>query len=442
MGKVANNHTMKQEDISELLVEKARQAQTVVRLKGGDVYVFGRGGEEGEVLHQAGIEFEVVPGISSSIGGIAYAGIPITHRGIARSFHVITGHHKDGVANIPYDLYAKLSGTLVFLMGMGNLDNICNGLMDNGMDKSMPVAIVEKASSVNQRTTVGNLSNIAKIAKEVGAKAPGLIVVGKVVEKRESLSFFETKPLFGKKVIVTRARVQESALVESIKDLGGEAITMPVIKINPIIDSGLDVEINEIERYSYLILTSYNSVKIFFESLSKMGLDSRKLAGLKIVAVGNKTDEALKAHGISADIVPEKFVSESIYETLKDKLTKDDRVLLPISDNARDFLSDKLGEICDVKRVGIYKTIKANLDYSNEIQMIEDGQIDYLTFTSSSTVENFVDVIGKENLGLLDGIKIISIGPITSKKIIEFGLKIYAEAKEHNIDGIIKELVL
>jgi uroporphyrinogen III methyltransferase / synthase len=440
VGKQANNHAMAQADINALIVEKAQNNVCVVRLKGGDPYVFGRGGEEGQALFEANIDFDVVPGITSAIGGIAYAGIPITHRGVATSFHVITGHRKAGGGVLDFELYAKLNGTLVFLMGIGNLENIVGGLMSHGMDKAMPVAIVENASRTFQRTTVGILSDICKKAEQADVKSPGLIVVGKVVEKREALNFFENKPLFGKTVVVTRARAQASALVEKIEDLGGEAIEMPVIAIEKQDCKDLTKQIENLSGYQYTIFTSANAVDIFFETLFSLNKDARAFKSCKIVAVGSATNCALKHYGIVADFVPDRFVAESVFDLLKDKVKKTDRVLLPTSKNARNFLAKSLSKICEVNRVDIYKTVKVKNDYSETITAIENKQIDYITFTSSSTVKNVVDVIGIERLHILDRVKLISIGPITSKTMDAYGLKNYKQASEYTIDGIIKEL--
>ncbi len=440
VGKQAGKHTMRQEDINQLIVDKAMAGKTVVRLKGGDPYVFGRGGEEGEALAAAGIAFEVVPGITSVIGGLAYAGIPVTHRGMATSFHVITGHRQPSSDSLDYDIYAKLKGTLVFLMGIGNIENICSGLQKGGMDADAPAAVVHRASSPMQRTVVGTLGTLAHDAAENGITAPGLIVIGDVVTKRDALSFFEKKPLFGKKIIVTRARAQSSQLMERISELGGQSIEMPMIETRPIQAERLSAEIARLANYTYVIFTSENGVDIFFDALRKAGKDARALGKAKIAVIGKGTAKALEAHGIAADYMPWEFVGEALVDMLKNILKPDDKILIPRAGNARPYLVDTLKKIAPVTEIKIYETVRADADYSAVKAMLACGEIDYITFASSSTVENFVAEMGEKAQSKLGGAKLISIGPQTSQKIEEHGLCVYAQANEYTIDGILEVL--
>ena len=442
VGKQSKNHTKTQDEINEIITENAKGGKVVTRLKGGDPYVFGRGGEEGEFLRERGIEFEVVPGITSAIGGLCYAGIPITHRDFASSFHVITGHLKDEDEELDWKNLASLQGTLVFLMGVSNLQNICENLIREGKDKSTPAAIINWATTPKQKVVVGNLENIYSKAISENIKPPSLIVVGGVVGLRESLNFFEEKPLFGRNVVVTRARAQSSSLVEKISELGGNTIEFPTIKIEEITpNEELDREIENLEKYTYLIFTSENGVEISFKRLFELNFDSRKLCNLKVVAIGPATFNAIRKHGIIPDIMPERFVGEAVVEELKKTLTKEDKILMPRASAARDYLFEELSKICEVVECKTYRTVKGEGDREEILELLEKDKIDYITFTSSSTVKNFIEIIGKESLSKLSNVKLISIGPITSKTIGDFGLRVHKEAEEYTIDGVVKAIV-
>ncbi|MEG2353005.1 MAG: uroporphyrinogen-III C-methyltransferase [Clostridium sp.] len=442
VGKKSRYHTKTQEEINDIIAKEAKSGKIVTRLKGGDPYVFGRGGEEGEYLHEREIDFEVVPGITSAIGGLCYAGIPITHRDYASSFHVITGHLKDEGKELEWDVLAKLSGTLVFLMGVSNLENICSRLIENGKDKETPAAIINWAARSYQRVVTGNLSNLHGKAMEQKIGSPSLIVIGGVVNLRESLNFFEEKPMFGKNILVTRSRSQSSKLSEKIFDLGGNAIEFPTIEIKEITPNyELEEDINNLENYNYIAFTSENGVNIFIKKLYSMNYDFRKLAGSKIIAIGSATAAKLRDNGLIADIVPSKYIGEALVRELAPMLNKKDRILIPRAKDAREFIVTELSKHCEVKEVKIYETIKGNGNREELLELLEEGRLHYITFTSSSTVKNLVEIIGEENLNNLNKVKIISIGPITSKTIEDYGLNIYKEAKEYTINGMIDLLV-
>ena len=443
VGKASSNHALPQDKINEVITNKAKEGKTVTRLKGGDPYVFGRGGEEAEFLLDNGIEFEVVPGITSAIGGLCYAGIPITHRDYASSFHVITGHLKDDENDeLNWNALANNEGTLVFLMGISNLKKISNKLIKEGKSKDTPVALISWATRYNQSVVTGNLEDIYDIAMKEGVKPPTLIVVGSVVNLRKKLNFFENKPLFGKNILVTRARAQSSKLATKIMDLGGNPIEIPTIRIEKVDDNKeLENEINNISNYNYLILTSQNGVNIFFDKLYEMNLDSRCLANMKICAIGPATEKELRNRGIIADIVPEKFVAEAMYDKLKNMLNSTDKILIPRSANSRDFLVEKLREICTVKEVHTYKTEMENKYKEEIISLLNENNLDYITFTSSSTVSNFIDIIGVDNIDKLKNVKIISIGPITSNKAKELGLNVYKEPTNYTINDLINCII-
>lgn len=441
VGKASSNHLLPQDEINRLIADKALEGKIVTRLKGGDPYVFGRGGEEAEILRDKGIDFEVVPGITSAIGGLGYAGIPITHRDHASSFHVVTGHSRnDGkeTKEINWKALANVKGTLVFLMGVANLKHISENLIKEGKDKNTPVAFISWATRYNQKVVTATLENAYEVAVKEDVKPPTLIVVGTVVNLREKLNFFEEKPLFGKNIVVTRSRTQSSALVEQISDLGGNPIEIPTIKIKKIEENHqLEVEINKLKEYTYIVFSSKNAVEIFFDKLNEMGYDSRALYNTKICAVGAETAKYLKCKGINADIVPKKYIAEGLYEELKDIIQEDDKILIPRAKNARDFLVKKLSEKCFVKEVITYESV---IDYSKKeeaLNIIENENVDYITFASSSTVKNFMTLIGEDNIKKLSQIKIISIGDITSKTIEEFGLEVYKQSNEATIVSMI-----
>ena len=446
VGKASSNHTLPQEDINRVIADKAKEGKIVTRLKGGDPYVFGRGGEEGQLLKEEGIDFDVVPGITSAIGGLCYAGIPITHRDHASSFHVITGHLRDDDKENPeinWNALANTRGTLVFLMGVANLNKISENLIKEGKSKDTPVALISWATRYNQRVITSTLEDVYETAIRENVKPPTLIAIGTVVELRDTLNFFEKKPLFGKNIMVTRSRTQSSSIVEKIMDLGGNPIEIPTIKIEKIENNTeLENEIKNINDYTYLVLTSKNGVEIFFDKLEEMNLDARSLANLKICAIGSATAKEIKSRGINPDIVPKKFVAESLFDELKDKLRKEDKILIPRAKNARDYLIDKLSEICTVKEVHTYESVIDTSKREEILDILDNEQLDYITFASSSTVRNFVEIIGKDNLDKIENSKVISIGPITSATANELNIEIYKEAQNATIDKIVEAIII
>jgi uroporphyrinogen III methyltransferase/synthase len=445
VGKRAGNHAMRQEDINALLVQKGLEGKLVLRLKGGDPYVFGRGGEEGEDLYDAGVPFEVIPGITSVIGGLAYAGIPITHRDCVSSFHVITGHLKsnayDGSSDLDWPVLGKLKGTIVFLMGVKNLEKICEELVKNGMNPDMPVAVVHRASTPYQRVVTGNLTTIYDIATTAKITAPSLIVVGEVVNKRQKLRFFDEKPLFGKNIIITRSREQSSQMVEKITELGGNAIEFPTIKIVPINEAACDEKVKCLKDYSHIIFTSINGVEIFFDSLTRCGKDARAFGNLHITAIGEGTKKALLARGLQADFVPDKYVGEELVSGLAPLLNKDSRVLIPRSKNARIYVVEELSKICPVDEIQSYETIREDHATVDPLEMLNNKEIDYITFTSSTTVEFFVEKIGAAHIDAINSAKAVSIGPQTSKKCLELGIDVDIEAETYTIQGMLDAIL-
>ncbi|MBU5427534.1 uroporphyrinogen-III C-methyltransferase [Tissierella pigra] len=442
VGKASKNHIKTQDEINEIIYQEAKDGNLVVRLKGGDPYVFGRGGEEGIYLYDRGIEFEVVPGVTSAIGGLCYAGIPITHRDIATSFHVITGHLKDEEEELDWKSLSALKGTLVFLMGVSNLKNISENLMKNGKSKDTPTAIINWGTTSNQKTVIGRLSNIYDKAIEENIKPPSLIVVGDVVGLREKLNFFENKPLLGKNIVITREKSHASETINKIEELGGNVISFPTIKVEKISpNEELDKSIINITNYSYLIFTSVNGVNIFFQRFFQLGMDIRTLANIKIAAVGSKTAAAMGKYGINPEIVPNEFVAEGLIDELSKVLSKEDNVLIPRAKIGRNELIDELSQIATINDLKIYHTVKDEENKEKIMDILNDLDSYYLLFTSSSTFTNFSEIL-KEDVGpALEKGKIISIGPITTKTIEEAGYSVYKQAKEYTIDGILELLI-
>ncbi len=456
VGKETGHHVMKQEEINSLLVELGSNYQCVVRLKGGDPYVFGRGGEEGEFLRSADIEFEVVPGITSAIGGLAYAGIPITQRNIATSFHVITGHTSNQSKPIQYEHLAKLNGTLVFLMGVRNLSSIVANLLSNGKTSNTPVAIIYKASTPDQKVYIGELSNIVKIAKKEKVKPPSLIVVGEVVNYREVLSFYENKPLFGKHILVTRSRDKQSKMSDELLALGAKVTQLPTIKIKTINDDLLENEINEINKYTGIVFTSGMAVTIFFEKMKKLKLDARYLGSQKLIVIGTETNKVLEMYGLYADYIPEEFSKEGVAKLLKTIDIQNAYYMIPRSEKGDKQWIKALEEEFRMHEIHCYDTqfidefgvdkidINDGLDKSS-IDSLELGSIDYITFTSSSTVHGYMNqLVGSNGIKLRECIqraKVVAIGPTTRKTLEEYNITVDLQPVEYTIKNMIQIIV-
>lgn len=446
VGKLPDRHTLQQEDINQLLVDKGLAGKVVTRLKGGDPYVYGRGGEEGELLRANNVPFEVVPGITSAIAVPAYAGIPVTHRDCTSSFAIITGHEDPtkNQSSIAWDKISTGIGTLVFLMGVGNLASIVKNLVENGRSDTTPVALIRWGTRPEQRVVTGELHNIVQTVKDAGFTSPAIIIVGEVVKLRDTLSWFEQKPFFGKRVVVTRSREQASDLSRRIEDLGGEAWEFPAIEITAPADFGpMDEAITKLDSYQWLIFTSVNGVDSFFNRLRHHKCDIRHLKGAKICAIGPKTKERLEEMCLHVEFVPSEYRAEAVLAGLKGKLLPGEKVLLPRADIARailpDTLQNEMGAI--VNDVVAYRTVRGGGDATILKELLEEGMIHYITFTSSSTVKNFVEMLDAHNLHeLLTGVKLVSIGPITSESARDLGLTIDIEATEYTIDGLVTAL--
>ncbi|NPE31578.1 uroporphyrinogen-III C-methyltransferase [Methanococcoides sp. SA1] len=446
VGKQASAHTLSQDGINQLLVSKALEGKNVARLKGGDPFVFGRGGEEALALKEAGVEFEIVPGITAGIAASAYAGIPFTHRGIATTAGFVTGHEMEGKEKSDLD-WENINGldTLVFYMGVKNLPVIVEKLKSAGRAGDTPAALVRWGTRSNQETVTGTLNTIVAEVEKARLKPPALIIVGDVVKLRSQLRWFDKKPLFGKKIVVTRSRTQASVLSEKLKRAGAEVIELPTIEIHPIKDqSPIDKEIAELEKYDWMVFTSVNSVHIFMERLFDSGKDVRALYLLKLAVIGRETAEKLRQYGLNADLMPERFTSFGVIEEFQNRSCslRGRQILIPGSLIAKDVIPrglEKLG--ADVKTVAIYENKLP--DYTvDEIDEIFETMPDLITFTSSSTVNNLVDILsGLGRKEYIRQIKGASIGPITTETAVERGITLAFEAKEHNISCLVDEIL-
>jgi uroporphyrinogen III methyltransferase/synthase len=439
VGKEPGEATVPQEGIEELLIERAREGKIVVRLKGGDPFVFGRGGEEAEALAEAGIPFEVVPGVTAGVAAPAYAGIPVTHRDDASAVAFITGHEdpeKDEDA-IDYEALARFPGTLVFYMGVKALPRIAERLVAAGRDPADPAAVVARGTLPDQRTVLSTLDGIADAANEAGIQPPAVTVVGPVAARRERIAWLESRPLHGKRVVVTRARAQASELARRLDALGAEPIELPAIRIEPRIDSDeVRRAVQNLHTYALVCLTSPNGARLLFEAMAAQGRDARALASASVAAIGAGTEAALAANGVLPDIVPERFVAEELVEALAKLELKGKPVLVARAAEGREVLPDALRKRgAEVDVVALYETFAESPD-PGALESARDA--DFITFTSSSTVRNFVGAAGN---GIAEGAKVVSIGPVTSEAAREAGLRVDIEARRHDIGGLIEALL-
>jgi len=438
VGKEGSNHTLKQDEINELIASKALEGKTVVRLKGGDPFIFGRGGEEAEILSRQGIPFVIIPGISSIYSAPAYAGIPLTHRDFANAFEVISGHRRsdsDDTEDVNFPDYNP-EKTFVFLMGMMNLKHICKTLIEEkSFPPDTPVGIISWGTRPEQRVVTSTLSKIHEAVNKEKLTPPAIIIIGGVVSLREKLRWFDSQPLFGKKIVVTRTRSQSSKLLKMLSSLGAKGIEFPTIEIKKIEDmSPLRNSLSDIEKYNWIIFTSQNAINIFFEELFAFGKDSRALRNTKIAVIGRASGDELKQYGLIPDIMPKKFVAESLLEEFEKHNIANQKILIPCSTDARTTLKDgltKMGAVVD--RIHIYNAAKPSYEDETLMKNIKDA--DMITFTSSSTVTNFFSICSGTNAA------IASIGPVTTDTIIKHGFAPSITAEEYTIEGLVDAIV-
>jgi uroporphyrinogen III methyltransferase/synthase len=446
-GKRSKDHAIPQDELNGLLVAKACEGKTVVRLKGGDPYIFGRGGEEAEELAAAGIAFEVVPGVSSTVAGPNYAGIPITHRDHCSSFTVITGHEDPAKEEpaVDWAQIAKIPGTKVVLMGVRRIREIANALVDNGMPPATPIAMVRWGTTGRQQSIEGTLATIADEVEKTQFTAPAVTVIGDVVKLRKSLNWYEKRPLFGKRIVVTRTREQASQLSRQLTELSAEVLEIPTIKIAPTDKrSDLADALLELNSYDWIVFTSPNGVTMFFEAFFKAFEDMRDLGGARIAAVGPATAARLKELRLKVDLMPEEYVTAKIARAFADYETIENlKILLMRAEVASPELPRELeamGAIVD--DVACYKTIPETEDLTGAAEKVLESGADWITFTSSSTVEHFHARFDLPALlKKFPQIKLASIGPETSKALSALGLKPTAEARSHTIEGLVKAVL-
>lgn len=442
VGKASSDHTLPQAEINRLLVERARAGRCVVRLKGGDPFVFGRGGEEALALVEAGIAFEVVPGVSSSIAAPAYAGIPLTHRGVAASFAVHTGHRAAGADPAGPDGGQAAADTLVYLMGVENLEAIAAELLAAGRAADTPAALIHRGTTPRQRTVIGRLDNIVELAR--GVPPPALLVVGQVVALRDRLNWFEARPLAGRRILVTRTRSQAGELAALLAEEGAEAIEFPTISIEPVADAAaLDAAL--LAAYDWIVFTSANGVQAAWARLAALGRDARAFAGARLCAIGPATAAELARRGLIADFVPAEYVAEAVVAGLD--VAAGQRVLLPRADIARPDLAEGLRRRgARVDEVVAYRTRiagPADPRAAEIAAMLARGEIDALTFTSSSTVRGFAAALGLADGGRPRGWawpRVACIGPITARTAREMGAPVDVVAETYTLPGLVAAL--
>lgn len=449
-GKRGGHHTLTQEEINSILVHKAKEGKTICRLKGGDPFVFGRGGEEAEVLSKEGIEFEVVPGVSSAIAAPAYAGIPLTHRLYSSSFAVLPGYEDitKKESNIDWPNIATGIGTLVFLMAVKNIDVICNKLIENGRSPETPVAVIRWGTRPDQTTVISKLREISSVIKANEIKPPAVMVVGEVVKLRDSLQWYEKKQMFGWRILVTR---EHSEGFELLEELGAEIIEFPTIKIVPPMNyDDLDKSIDQIETYHWLIFTSRNGVKYFFQRFFEKERDIRDMKGIKICAIGTKTADEIRKYGLRIDLIPEEFKAEGLIKsfvkaaenTSGSKALKGKKFLLPRAELAREIFPDKVRELGGEIEVPVtYRTVKPESHGKRLKRFLKEGKVSIATFTSASTFNNFLEIMGKDADELLKGIAIAAIGPVTAKAIEKAGLNVHIMPEKSTIEAMVQEII-
>lgn len=428
----------RQNDINQLLVRLANDGKRVVRLKGGDPFVFGRGSEEAQALADAGVRFEVVPGVTAGIAAPAYAGIPVTHRGLATSVTFVTGHEDPakGEATVDWSALARAGGTIVLYMGVKSLPRIASTLEAGGMRPDTPAAAIQWGTHAHQRTVTGTLSTIADEIDRASLAAPVITVIGPVVSLRDQIGWFDRRPLFGKRIVVTRARSQASTLSEQLAALGAEVIEMPATRIEELDSGPIQRAISRLSEYGWVVFTSQNAVRIFWDTLRAESLDARALAGIKVAAVGPATASALLERGLAVDVAPDRFVAEALLDALRGRRdVQGVRVLYAKAEGAREVLHDGLEELgALVDEVVLYRSVVDGTGAAELRQRLIDGDVDLVTFTSASSVNGFVAAAGED---VVRRVPAATIGPITSAAARERGLEVSIEATESTISGLV-----
>ncbi|MFH1078696.1 MAG: uroporphyrinogen-III C-methyltransferase [Pseudomonadota bacterium] len=442
-GKQGGDHTLTQDEINRRLVEEAGQGKIVARVKGGDPFIFGRGGEEAEVLAKAGIPFEIVPGVTSAIAVPSYAGIPLTHRGYTSTVAFVTGHEDPDKEHSDIDWGALADiGTLVFLMGVKNLPKIVAGLIAHGKAPETPAALIRWGTTADQETLTDTLAKIAQRAEEKQFLPPAIFVVGRVVDLCESLDWFEKKPLFGKGVVITRPDAQAADMQELLRQQGARTIAFPTIRIvEPESWQALDEALKHLESYHWIIFTSANGVRFFFRRLQETGRDLRDLKGIRICTIGPATASTLEIMGIRVDLVPDSYVSEGVIKAFEKHNLNSRKILLPRAETARDVIPEGLaglGAAVDV--VTVYRTVASGQKKEKLESLIAAGKVDVITFTSPSTVTHFMDIMEKD-FKLPPQVRTACIGPVTAAAMKKAGLPVDIMREEFTIPGLVAAMI-
>ena len=445
-GKIGGRHNHEQWQINDLLVEKSLSGKVVTRLKGGDPFIFGRGGEECEALVTAGIPFEIVPGVTAGIGAAAYAGIPLTHRNITTSVAFVTGHEnpEKETSDIDWERLSLGSGTIVFYMGVKNLPHITRSLIEHGRAVDTPVALVRWGTRPEQQILTGTLADIAEKARKAAFKAPAITIVGEVVKLRDKLRWFDSRPLFGKGVLITRAADQAGEFSRLLSSKGAAVFECPTIQlVQPESWIEIDAEIDRLSSFDWTIFTSANAVSFFFDRIAAKGFDCRAFSSCRICAVGPKTAALLSARGIKADMIPADYKAEGVVEEYKKIDLRGKRVLCPRADKARELIPVALADMGAVVAAPVaYRNIVPDTLPHNVLQALEEQRIHCVTFTSSSTVENLAVMLGENRLlRLLQGVTVAAIGPITAKTCRELGLQVHIEPEKYTLENMTEEIL-
>lgn len=444
--KLAAEHKDRYAPVLTALIEAARKGQTVVRLKGGDPLLFGRGGEEAEALRQAGILFEIVPGVTAALGAAAFAGIPLTHRLVSSAVALVTGHEKLGInpGHLDWKALAHFPGTLVVYMGLARLSPMIHDLVRYGKALDTPAALVHWATTGEQQTLEATLGELPHLAQAAGITSPSLVIVGPVVRLRNTLAWFEHRPLFGKRVLVTRPRQQSLDLVRRLEELGAVAFALPAVDIRPPDDwAPVDQAIDRLAEFHWLVFTSANGVRSFLERLPKCGKDLRVLGNLRLAAIGPKTADALQTYHLEPDVVPERFQSEDLALALKGVLQPGQRVLLARADRGRELLREELGAVAAVEQIAVYSQVDAVPRDHPILDNLRRGGIDYLTVTSSNIARALFHALDEPALARLTSgqVRVVSISPVTSEAVRQMGVPVAAEAAEATMEGVVEALI-
>jgi uroporphyrinogen III methyltransferase/synthase len=439
-------HAERHVPINETMIAAARAGKCVVRLKGGDPYVFGRGGEEAEALQGTGIPFEVVPGVTAAVGAAAYAGIPLTHRGLSSAVALVAGHEgaDKPQSAVDWSALARFPGTLVFYMGISRLERIAGSLISHGLSPDTPAAAVHSATTGCQRTVTAPLAALAARVRAEGLGSPGLVVIGPVVALRESLSWFERRPLFGKRVLITRPRHQAGPLAQRLAELGALTFVLPTVEVREPADwSHVDSALRGLSRYAWVVFTSANGVRAFLTRLRALGLDLRALGGVHLAAIGPATADALREYHLDPDLVPPHYQSEHLAAALRERLVPGQRVLLARADRGRELLREELAAVCEVEQIAVYSQVDAAVLNEDMLDHLARGEIDYITLTSANVARSLLSRLDATCRSRIEAgeVRLVCISPVTSEEVRQLGLPVAAEAREATTEGLIEAML-